>query len=153
VRITVTRVVAATFEPSMNDYMNTLQEQNKAVVTRFNKEFIEKGNIEAFEEIVAANFVNRSAATLNIPAGREGIKDYIVDVLHIALKDVTVEIFEQIAEGDTVVTRKAISGIQAREFLNKLPTHQRITMHCIDMVKLKDGRYVEHWRYGQVVSY
>jgi hypothetical protein len=26
-------------------------------------------------------------------------------------------------------------------------------MHCIDIVKLKDGQYVEHWRYGQVVSW
>jgi predicted SnoaL-like aldol condensation-catalyzing enzyme len=132
--------------------MNTLQEKNKAIVTRFNKEFIEQGNIQAFEEIVAGDFVNRSAATLNIPAGREGIKEYIVEVLHKALADVKVEIFDQIAEGDTVVTRKAISGIQIGEFLNNPPTHQRITMHCIDIVRLRDGRYVEHWRYGQVVD-
>lgn len=132
--------------------VHSLQEKNKAVVARFNKEFIEQGNIQAFEEIVAAGFVNRSAATLNIPAGREGIKDYIVDVLHKALKEVKVDIFEQIAEGDTVVTRKAISGIQVGAFLNNQPTHQRITMHCIDIVKLKDGQYVEHWRYGQVVN-
>jgi predicted SnoaL-like aldol condensation-catalyzing enzyme len=133
--------------------MQSVQQNNKAIVTRFNKEFIEQGNVEVFEEIVAADFVNRSAATLNIPAGREGIKDYIVDVLHKALTDVKVEIFEQIAEGDTVVTRKAISGIQVGEFLNNPPTHQRVTMHCIDIIKLKDGQYVEHWRYGQAVSY
>src|ERR1044071_919141 len=130
----------------------TLQEQNKQVVTRFNKEFIEKGDLNAFEEIVAADFVNRSAATLNIPAGRDGIKDYIVDVLHKALKDINVTIFDQIAEGDTVVTRKSISGIQVGEFLNKPATNERITMHLIDIVTLKDGKYVEHWRYGQVVG-
>lgn len=132
--------------------MNTLQEANKLVVKRFNKEFIEQGNLEAFEEIVALDFVNRSAATLNIPAGREGIKDYIVDVLHKALTDVKVEIYDQIAEGDTVVTRKSISGIQTGEFLNKPATNERITMHLIDIVSLKDGKYVEHWRYGQVVD-
>lgn len=132
--------------------MNTLQDRNKLVVERFNKEFIEQGNVEAFEEIVALDFVNRSAATLNIPSGREGIKDYIVDVLRKALTDVKVEIYDQIAEGDTVVTRKSISGIQVGEFLNKPATNERITMHLIDIVTLKDGKYVEHWRYGQVVS-
>jgi predicted SnoaL-like aldol condensation-catalyzing enzyme len=132
--------------------MNTLQEANKLVVKRFNKEFIEQGNLEAFEEIVALDFVNRSAATLNIPAGRDGIKDYIVDVLHKALTDVKVEIYDQIAEGDTVVTRKSISGIQVGEFLNKPATNERITMYLIDIVTLKDGKYVEHWRYGQVVG-
>lgn len=132
--------------------MNTLQEKNKLVVKRFNKEFIEQGNVQAFEEIVALDFVNRSAATLNIPSGREGIKDYIVDVLRKALTDIKVEIYDQIAEGDTVVTRKSISGIQVEEFLNKPATNERIIMHLIDIVKLKDGKYIEHWRYGQVVS-
>jgi predicted SnoaL-like aldol condensation-catalyzing enzyme len=130
----------------------SLQEQNKAIVTRFNKEFIEQGNLQAFEEIVAPDFVNRSAATLNIPAGRDGIKDYIMHVLRIALTDINVQIFDQIAEGDTVVTRKSISGLQVGEFLNKPATNQRITMHLIDIVTLKDGLYKEHWRYGQVVS-
>ena len=131
--------------------MNTLQERNKMIVTRFNKEFIEQGDVQAFEELVAADFVNRSAATLNIPAGREGIKDYILDVLHKALVDIQVEIFDQIAEGDTVVTRKAISGTQVGEFLNQPATNQRIVIHAIDIVRLKEGQYVEHWRYGQVV--
>lgn len=132
--------------------MNTLQEANKLVVKKFNREFIEKGNLEVFEEIVALDFVNRSAATLNIPSGRDGIKDYITDVLHKALTNIKVEIYDQIAEGDTVVTRKSISGVQVGEFLNKPATNERITMHLIDIVTLKDGKYVEHWRYGQVVS-
>jgi predicted SnoaL-like aldol condensation-catalyzing enzyme len=132
--------------------MLTLQEMNKSIVTRFNKEFIEQGNVQVFEDLVAADFVNRSAATLNIPAGREGIKDYIMDVLRKALTDIKVEIFDQIAEGDTVVTRKAISGIQVGEFLGQPATNERMVMHAIDIVTLRDGQYVEHWRYGQVIS-
>jgi predicted SnoaL-like aldol condensation-catalyzing enzyme len=132
--------------------MHTLQEMNKRIVARFNKEFIEKGNVLVFEELVAADFVNRSAATLNIPAGRDGIKDYIMEVLRKALTDIKVEIFDQIAEGDTVVTRKAISGIQVGEFLGRPATHERMVMHAIDIVTLKDGQYVEHWRYGQVIQ-
>src|SRR6266498_3892811 len=98
--------------------MSTQQQQNKEVVIRFNKEFIEKGNMQTFEELVAENFVNRSAAAIGIPAGREGIRDYIINVLHKALTDIKVEIYDQIAEGDTVVTRKCISGIQTGEFMN-----------------------------------
>jgi predicted SnoaL-like aldol condensation-catalyzing enzyme len=132
--------------------MPTQQEINKSVVSRFNKEFIEQGDVRVFEELVAVDFVNRSAATLNIPAGREGIKDYIMDVLRKALTDIKVEIFDQIAEGDTVVTRKAISGTQVAPFLDRPATNERMVMHAIDIVKLKDGQYVEHWRYGQVIA-
>lgn len=90
--------------------------------------------------------------TLNIPAGREGIKDYIMDVLRKALVEIKVEIHDQIAEGDTVVTRKSISGIQVGELMNKPASNERIVIHLIDIVTLKAGKYVEHWRYGQVVS-
>jgi len=132
--------------------MSTLQEKNKAIVTRFNKEFIEQGNLQTFEELVPAGFVNRSASVLNISAGPEGISSYIINVLRKALADIVVDIHEQIAEGDTVVTRKSITGTQVGEFNNIPPTGKRITMHLIDIVKLKDGKYSEHWRYGQVVE-
>jgi predicted ester cyclase len=132
--------------------MSTIQEKNKETVIRFNKAFIEQGDVQAFEELVAPDFVNRSAATLGIPAGRDGIRDYILNVLHKALTEVKVEIYDQIAEGDTVVTRKSISGIQVGAFLDRPATNQRIVMHLIDIVILKDGKYVAHWRYGQVIA-
>jgi predicted ester cyclase len=130
----------------------TEQEKNKAIVTRFNKEFIEKGDLQAFEELVPEDFVNRSAFAAGISPGREGVRDYIIDVLHKALSDIRVEIHEQIAEGDTVVTRKAITGVQTGEFMGQPATGKRLSMHLIDIVKLKNGKYAEHWRYGQVIT-
>jgi predicted ester cyclase len=130
----------------------TEQEKNKAVVLRFNKEFIEKGDLQAFEEIVAADFVNRSAFAIGASPGREGVRDYIIEVLHKALSDIKVEIYEQIAEGDTVVTRKAITGIQTNEFMGQPASGKRVAMYLIDIVKLKNGQYAEHWRYGQVIG-
>ena len=130
----------------------TEQEKNKAVVIRFNKEFIEKGDLQAFEEIVASDFVNRSAFAIGASPGRDGVRDYIVDVLHKALSDINVEIYEQIAEGDTVVTRKAVTGIQTGEFLGQPASGKRVAMYLIDIVKLRNGQYSEHWRYGQVTG-
>jgi predicted ester cyclase len=73
-------------------------------------------------------------------------------VLHKALSDIKVEIYEQIAEGDTVVTRKAITGVQTGEFMGQAASGKRVSMYLIDIVKLKNGQYTEHWRYGQVIS-
>ena len=130
----------------------TEQEKNKAVVLRFNKEFIEKGDLQAFEEIVATDFVNRSAFAIGAAPGREGVRDYIIEVLHKALSDIKVEIYEQFAEGDTVVTRKAITGVQTNEFMGQPASGKRVAMYLIDIVKLKNGQYAEHWRYGQVIG-
>lgn len=44
------------------------------------------------------------------------------------------EILDQIAQGDKVVTRMGIP-----------PTGRRVEIHVIDIVRLVDGRIVEHW--------
>ncbi len=125
--------------------MLTLLEENKATVRRFNEEFIAQGNLQAFEEIVAADFVNHTAASVGQPGSRDGVSNFIVQVLHQAVKDITVEIYDQVAEGDTVVTRKAIRGIQTGEFMGRPGNGQAFTMHIIDIVKLRNGQYTEHW--------
>jgi predicted SnoaL-like aldol condensation-catalyzing enzyme len=45
---------------------------NKAVVVRFNKEVIEQGNEATFRELMAPEFVNRSAHP-GAPTGPEGM--------------------------------------------------------------------------------
>jgi predicted ester cyclase len=79
------------------------------------------------------------------PSGREGVLNFIKNILHVAVTDIRVEIYDQVAEGDTVVTRKAIIGKQVGELLGKPATGQQITMHIIDIIRLRDGRYTEHW--------
>ncbi|HEU4551809.1 MAG TPA: ester cyclase [Chitinophaga sp.] len=125
--------------------MQTQLEKNKAAVIRFNKAFLEKGDVQAFEEIVAPDFINHTAASVGQPSGREGVLNFIKNILHVAVTDIRVEIYDQVAEGDTVVTRKAIIGKQVGELLGKPATGQQITMHIIDIIRLRDGRYTEHW--------
>ena len=47
-------------------------EQNKAIVTRINKEFIEGGNVSAVYEIFAPDFINQNAPP-GSPQGPEEI--------------------------------------------------------------------------------
>lgn len=122
-----------------------LLEQNKAIVLRFNKEFIEKGDLQTFETLVAPDFVNHTAANLGLPSGREGVRHFIINVLHAAMKDITVEIHEQIAEGNTVVTRKTISGTQTGAMMDRSGAGQQVKLHIIDIVKIKNGQYSDHW--------
>jgi predicted ester cyclase len=117
---------------------------NKAVVRRFNKDVIERGDEAAFRELMAPDFVNRSAAP-GAPSGPEGMLFTFNKVLRPAFPDLTVEIHEQIAEGDKVTTRKSIRGTHRGEFFGIAPTQQRVEIDVIDIVRVKDGRYAEHW--------
>lgn len=121
-----------------------MESLNKAVVLRFNKEFIGQGNLESFKEIMDDAFVNRTAMP-GIDNGQQGMIYVINDVLRVAFPDIKVTIYDQIAEGDKVTTRKAITGTHTGPLLDIPPTHQKITIDVIDIVRLKDGKYVEHW--------
>ena len=121
-----------------------LRTANKAVVMRFNKEVIERGDERAFRELMAPEFVNRTALA-NAPAGPEGMLHTFNKVLRPAFPDLHVEIHDQIAEGDKVTTRKTVHGTHRGELMGIAPTHKRIAIEVIDIVRLENGRYVEHW--------
>jgi predicted ester cyclase len=117
---------------------------NKAVVVRFNKEVIEQGNEATFRELMAPDFVNRTAPP-GAPTGPEGMLFTFNRVLRPAFPDLSVEIHDQVAEGDKVTTRKTIRGTHRGELFGIPPTGKRVEIEVIDIVRVVSGRYAEHW--------
>ena len=118
-------------------------DKNKEVVRRFNKEVIEQGSLDTFREIMDKDFINRTAPPEMNNA--EGMWNTFHNVLRPAFPDLTVEIHDQIAEGDKVTTRKSIVGTHKGTLMGIAPTHKKIRIDVIDIVKLRNGKYVEHW--------
>src|SRR5580704_10106487 len=117
---------------------------NKTVVARFNKEVIEQGNEATFRELMAPDFVNRSAPP-GAHTGPEGMLFTFNRVLRPAFPDLSVEIHDQVAEGDKVTTRKTIRGTHRGELFGIAPTGKGVEIDVIDIVRLDNGRYAEHW--------
>ncbi|SFD10469.1 conserved hypothetical protein, steroid delta-isomerase-related [Chitinophaga sp. CF118] len=117
---------------------------NKEIVKRFNEAFLEKGDLQAFDEIISPDFINHTAMP-GISKGKDGILQLYRDVIQPALPDLRIEIYDMIAEGDTVVTRKAIIGTLHAPFMGMPGNGQQVIIPTIDIVKLKDGKYMEHW--------
>jgi predicted ester cyclase len=117
---------------------------NKDIVQRFNREVLERGDERAFHELVAPGFVDNTAPP-GAPTGPEGLLYAINQILRPAFPDLVVEIHDQIAEGDKVTTRKTLHGTH-RGLLFGIPaTDRRVAIDVIDIVRLENGRYVEHW--------
>lgn len=119
-------------------------QENKAVVIRFNKDVIERGDERAFREIMAPDFVNRTAAA-GISPGADGMLFMLNRVLRPAFPDLRVEIHDQVAEGDKVTTRKTLRGTHRGELFGIAPTGKEVVIDVIDIVRVRDGRYAEHW--------
>lgn len=68
-----------------------------------------------------------------------------MDILNRAFSDQRWEIHDVIAEGDKVVIRCTHSGIHTGEFFGVPPTGRPFAYTQMHIVRLRDGKSVEHW--------
>ncbi len=119
-------------------------EENKAIVKRFNLEFIQNGSMDAFNEIIDPAFINHTAPP-GTPTGPEGVLYFFNQMLKPAFSGFRVDIHEQFADGDAVTTRKSFHGTHTGEFFGASPTNRPVRMDVIDIIKLRDGKFTDHW--------
>ena len=116
----------------------------KDVVRRFNLDVIERGDRAAFEALMLPSFVNRTAPP-GMPDGPESMWNTFERVLRPALAGLRVELHDQIAEGGKVTTRKTIRGRHTGTLMGVAATGRDVAIDVIDIVRVQDGRYAEHW--------
>jgi steroid delta-isomerase-like uncharacterized protein len=124
-------------------------EQNKALVRRMVDELFNKGNISLVDELFAPDFVEREELPPGLPRDREGVK-LLTSMLRSAFPDFKAVIEDTLAEGDKVVVRHTWSGTHKGEWMGMPPTGKSISIGVIDIVRVADGKFVEHW--GQMDS-
>lgn len=116
----------------------------KDTVIAFNRDVIQNGNRDAFDALMAEGFINH-AAPPGAPRGPEGMWHTFQNVLRPALSHMQVVIHVQVVEGAMVSTRKSITGTHTGELLGIAPTQRAVSIDVIDIVRVVNGQYVEHW--------
>jgi steroid delta-isomerase-like uncharacterized protein len=118
-------------------------EENKANVRRYLDEAWNKGNVSVLDELMTpdyARYVGLSGAHLD----REGQKQRIAG-FHKAFGDLQLILDDMVAEGDKVTIRIRLTGTHRDTFMGIPATGKRITIAAIDILRLVDGKVVEHW--------
>jgi steroid delta-isomerase-like uncharacterized protein len=118
-------------------------ERNKAVVRRWIEEFKTGGDESVSDEVRSPHFVNHSAPP-GAPTGPEAGK-LAFQAMRSAFPDLHVTIEDMLAEADRVVTRQTFSGTHRGEWLGVPATGRAVSWAVIDIVRLDDGRLVDHW--------
>lgn len=119
-------------------------DENKAIITRMNKEYIEEGNVDIVYELFDNDFVNQTAPP-GLPPGQQGIIVFFDHILKPAFHNLKVVIHDQIAEGDQVTTRKSYHATHDGEFFGVPASNKSVIMDIIDIMKLKNGKITDHW--------
>ena len=116
--------------------------ENKAIARR-GYEAINQNNLDALDEVAAPDLTDHDPAPGQAP-GLEGVKQWFSS-MHTAFPDFRMNVEDMIAEGDKVVARVRLSGTHQGEFMGIDATGNRVTITGIDILRIADGKIVEHW--------
>ena len=100
-----------------------------------------QGDMAAMDELFAADHVEHQ---VGIEPGREGVKGSI-RYLRTAFPDLHLTLEAVVADGDRVWTRISATGTHKGPFMGAPATGRSFRIDVIDIVRVVDGRIVEHW--------
>ena len=119
-----------------------MPEDAKSLLRRFYEE-TSVGNLDAVDELIADDFVDHEEFP-GLEPDKEGVKKFFA-MFRAAFPDARMEPHEMLADGDLVSCRATFTGTQQGEFMGVAPTGRRIEVNAIDILRVRDGQFVEHW--------
>jgi steroid delta-isomerase-like uncharacterized protein len=119
-----------------------MSEQNKTLARRWFEDLFSRGNLDAANEILSAEFVDH--LTHEDERGLEELKHY-VSIYRSAFPDIQDSVEDIVAEGDKVVVRWTSSGIHQGEFMGVAPTGRHVTFTGMRLFRIADNKIVESW--------
>lgn len=117
-------------------------QDNRAVAREFLEAIFSGHDLDAVDRLLAPDFVDHNPWE-GRPPSRDGWKAGTADFLA-AFPDLRCEIDDLIAEGDKVAVRNRLMGTHRGEFVGP-PTGRRVEFRSVDIVRVTNGRIVEHW--------
>ena len=117
-------------------------EENKDIVRRY-QEAYNTSNFEALAEVLATDVITPNIIS-GMPPGIEGAKAVHQKTL-LGMPDYYTTIEDLIAESDRVVARVRMTGTHTGNFYGIEPTGRRVNLTSIYIVRISNGKIVEHW--------
>jgi predicted ester cyclase len=114
-------------------------EENKALVRKFYEEAWVKGNEEAVDEFIAADYVEHGLTT-----GAEGLKRSIT-AYRTAFPDWKTTLDDIFAEGEMVTCLWSTRGTHLGDWFDIPPTGNHFTATGISVLRIAAGKVVENW--------
>lgn len=93
------------------------------------------------DRFVAADYINHNVF---VPDGREANRRFWASFFT-ALPDLTATVEDVVVSGDRVVGRFIYRGTHRGEFMGIPATGRQIEMRSIDIWRVENGMFVEHW--------
>jgi len=120
---------------------DSAQETNKALLLRLIDEGFNKGNLAVVDEVVSPDAKEHQRGNHD---GVEGTKE-VINTLRKWFPDFSMRAEDIVTSGDKVWVRFSATGTNLGSVMRRPPTGKRINIDVIDIIRVKDGKIVEHW--------
>ncbi|BFU90599.1 MAG: hypothetical protein NTAFB01_17860 [Nitrospira sp.] len=104
-------------------------------------EALNAGETDRFDDFIADDYINHNPY---VKSGLRGVKEFFEGWMR-SFPDTEVTVEDVFADGDTLVGRFTYRATHQGEFLGLPATGRSIRMRSIDIWRVRDGRFVEHW--------
>jgi predicted ester cyclase len=118
-----------------------IEETNKSLMLRLIEEGFNKGNLAVVDEVFAPDSKEHQRGNHD---GAEGAKE-VISTLRRWFPDFSMHAEDIVASGDKVWARFRATGTNLGPVMRKPPTGKKMSVDVIDIVRIKDGKIVEHW--------
>ncbi len=121
-------------------------EQNKALIRYFYEEVWNKGNLNAADEVFAAEYVRHDLRPGNALPGPEGQKRIAGD-FRAAFPDLHMQVDVMIAEDDLVMARWTTIGTNTGAWGSVPATGKQVKFSGVNIFRIANGKVVEIWNH------
>jgi predicted ester cyclase len=112
------------------------------LLRRWTQDAVAGGHLEAFDELLAPDIVDRSGTAPSI--GVESFKTRAAAV-RAAFADIEVVVDALLVDGDAIAWRWTLTGTHVGAFAGLAPTGRRAVLRGVNFQRLAGDRVVEHW--------
>ena len=116
----------------------------EAVVRRLIDEAFSRGRLEVCDQLISDDLVEHHDYGPNHATGPAGVKG-VVTSLRRAFSDFNLTIEALVVAGDTVWIRNVATGTNDGPYMGHPATGRRFRAQVFDVLRVVDGRVVEHW--------
>jgi serine phosphatase RsbU (regulator of sigma subunit) len=119
-------------------------EENKAIFRRYAEEVGNQQNFEIVDQIFE-RYISHQPDGSTLERGPEDVKRFHRE-FHSAFSDFHINIEDQIAEGDKVVSRYTMRGTHQGDFRGLAPTGKEVELKAVTIFRFSpEGKVVETW--------
>jgi predicted ester cyclase len=115
--------------------------RNAEIVRSLIEEGIGRGDLDVVDRLVAPDCVEHQRGNAG---GVEGVRQ-VAATLHGWMADLELRVVDLAEAGDLVWARNRASGTNTGSVFGHPPTQRRVDVDVFDVVRVVDGRVVEHW--------